>query len=96
MSRRFTFVTFLVFSAAALPANAQVGKSASQPDEESSARPRDAADYVRRDRLSGSATPCAGDAFTHVRIFVNGTYETLAPTTVEIRARPTSRIPCSS
>src|SRR6187401_1963029 len=37
MSRPLTFVSFLVFSALALPASAQVGKSADQPYGESSA-----------------------------------------------------------
>ena len=75
MSRRLTFVTFLVLFAAALPASAQVGKSANQPDRRKQRRPRDAADYVRRHRLSGSAgTLRRRCVHATSSIFVNGTY----------------------
>jgi hypothetical protein len=73
MSRPLTFVTFLVFSAAALPASAQVGKNPDQPYEESSA-----GRAMQRITFGAIDCPdqpvCAGDAFTTSGIFVNGTY----------------------
>ena len=73
MSRPLTFVTVLIFSAVALPASAQVGKSASQPYEESSA-----GRAMKRITFGAMDCPdqpgCAGDAFTTSGIFVNGTY----------------------
>jgi Putative MetA-pathway of phenol degradation len=73
MSRRLIFVTFLVFSAVALPASAQVGKSASQPYEESSAGR--AMKRITFGAIDCSDPPaCTSDAFTTSGIFVNGTY----------------------
>ena len=73
MSRPLTLVTFLIFSAVALPASAQVGKSASQPYEETSA-----GRAMKRITFGAIDCPdqpgCAGDAFTTSGIFVNGTY----------------------
>ena len=73
MSRPLTFVTFLVFSVLALPASAQVGKSANQPYEESSA-----GRAMKRITFGAIDCPdqpgCADDAFTTSGIFVNGTY----------------------
>ena len=78
MSRRLTFVTFLVlsiFSAAAPPASAQVGKNPNQPYEESSAgRAMQRITFGAID-CPDKPTPCAGDAFTQLHIFENGTYK---------------------
>jgi hypothetical protein len=75
MSRSLTFATFLVFSAATLPAAAQVGKTPSQPYEESSAgRAMQRITFGAID-CPDKPTPCKDDAFTQLHIFENGTYK---------------------